>query len=128
MCLFEQIMTIQQLQTLEAELQKRGYKKWTCCLTDDESWAWFKSFDKEKDDDGEIVSGFQIAFRVWDYTEHCRRYNLVKESAYGFDFWTSALGADSRMDFTSNWEPVCDIDTFETMAADFNKLIRRYAK
>lgn len=119
-------MTLQQLQTLEAELQRRGYRKWTRGLTDNESWAWFKSFAKGKDEAGEVISGYQVAFRVWDNTENCRRFNLDKESAYGFDFWTSALGADSRMDFTSNWEPICDFDTFEAMAADFNGLVSKH--
>ncbi len=119
-------MTLQQLQTLEAELQRRGYKKWTRCLTSSESWSWFKTFAKEKDEDGEVVSGYQIAFRVWDNTANCRRYNLAEEAAYGFDFWTSPLGTDSRMDFTSNWEPICDFDTFEQMAKEFHDLSRKY--
>lgn len=119
-------MTSHQLQTLEAELQKRGYKKWTRCLTSAESWAWFKTFAKEKDEYGEVVSGYQVAFRIWDNTEICRRYDLDKEAAYGFDFWTSPLGTDSRMDFTSNWEPICDFNTFEAMAENFHQLTRQY--
>lgn len=121
-------MTSHQLQTLEAELQKRGYKKWTRCLTSTESWAWFKTFAKEKDEYGKVFSGYQIAFRVWDNTENCRRFNLDKEAAYGFDFWTSPIGSDSRMDFTSNWEPICDLDTFENMARDFHELVKKYTK
>lgn len=121
-------MTPHQLQTIEAELQRRGYRKWEKCLVGNESWAWIKTFDKGYDDDGEVVSGYQVAFRVWNNTENCRRFNLDKGAAYGFDFWTSALGADSRIDFTSNWEPICDIDTFEAMAADFNELVKKYDK
>lgn len=117
-------MTSHQLQTLEAELQKRGYKKWTRCLTSTESWAWFKTFAKEKDEYGEVVSGYQIAFRVWDNT----KYRQSGQNAYGFDFWTSPVGTDSRMDFTSNWEPICDIDIFEAMAADFHELVKKYIK
>lgn len=110
-------MDRQQLQTLETELQRRGYKKWTHNLTDDESWAWFKSI---KDNDG---NGYQMAFRVWDW--HNNRY-VNEAHHYGFDFWTSALGNDGRMDFTSSWEPICDFGTFEAMAADFNGLVKKY--
>ena len=119
-------MTPQQLQTLEAELKKRGYIKYTRCLTDDETYAWFKSFDKKKDDDGEIISGFQIAFRVWDNSAFCYRHNLNEDCAYGFDFWTSPIDTDSRMDFTSNWEPICNFGTFEKMAREFNEFVRKY--
>lgn len=115
-------MTEKELETIEAELQKRGYKKYTSALTSTESYAWFKSFNKEKDDDGYVVNGYQVAFRVWDFTRYLDR----GAPPYSLDFWTSAQGTDSRMDFTSNWEPICDIDTFERMAAEFNQMVRKY--
>lgn len=115
-------MTEKELNRIETELRRRGYRKYTTSLTSSESWAWFKSFGKEKDDDGYVVNGYQIAFRVWHFTRHLDR----GAPPYGFDFWTSALGTDSRMDFTSNWEPICDIDTFERMAEEFHKLVRKY--
>ena len=115
-------MTEKELKKIEAELERRGYKKYTTCLTSTESWAWFKTFDKEKDEDGYTISGYQIAFRVWDF----RKYRDRDAPPYGFDFWTSALGTDCRMDFTSNWEPICDIDTFEWMAAEFHTLVRKF--
>lgn len=116
-------MTAEQLKTIEAELQKRGYKKWTTALTSSEDWAWFKTFGKKQDEDGEVTYGYQIAFRVWDGSKYP---GCPKEHPYGFDFWTSALGADSRMNFESNWEPICDIATFERMAEDFHQLTRKY--
>lgn len=119
-------MTTQQLQVLEAELAERGYRKWTRCLTSTESWSWFKTFEKEENEDGCVVSGYQIAFRVWDNSEACRRYSLDEESMYGFDFWTSPIGTGGRMDCTSNWEPICDFDTFEAMAKEFHDLSRKY--
>lgn len=115
-------MTEKELKTIEAELEKRGYRKYTTCLTSTESWAWVKSFDKEKDEYGEVTNGYQIAFRVWDFTRCLDRW----APPYGFDFWTSAQGTDSRMDFTSNWEPICDIATFERMAEEFHQLTRKY--
>ena len=81
-------MTAKELQTIENELQKRGYKKWTTGLTSTETYAWFKAFDKEKDDDDYVISGYQIAFRVWD----SRKYVDRNAPPYGFDFWTSPLG------------------------------------
>lgn len=117
-------MTTTELQTIEAELEKRGYRKYTECLTSNESWAWFKAFDKDKDDDGKVVAGYQIAFRVWDWRRHLERDPHMHP--YGLDMWTSPLGTDFRMDFTSNWEPICDIDTFERMAAEFNAMVRKY--
>lgn len=115
-------MTAEQLKTIEAELQKRGYKKWTTALTSTESYAWFKTFGKKQNDDGWTIDGYQIAFRVWDF----QKYKDRNVPDYGFDFWTSALGADSRMDFTSNWEPICDITIFEQMAEDFHQLTKKY--
>ena len=115
-------MTAKELQTIENELQKRGYKKYTTGRTSTESYAWFKAFDKEKDDDDYVISGYQIAFRVWDF----RKYVDRNAPPYGFDFWTSPLGSAFRTDFTSNWEPICDIDTFERMAAEFNQMVREF--
>ena len=112
-------MTGKELKKIEAELERRGYRKYTTALTSIESWAWSKSFDKEKDQNDCVVNGYQIAFRVWDFRQYIDR----GAPPYGLDFWTSALGTDSRMDFTSNWEPICDIDTFERMAAEFNQLL-----
>lgn len=119
-------MTEKELKKIEAELEKRGYRKYTTCLTSTESWAWFKSFDKEKDDDGYVINGYQVAFRVWDFSGYI--YRDKNMHFYGLDFWTSALGTDSRMDFTSNWEPICDLETFERMAKEFNALVRKYIK
>lgn len=117
-------MTEKELKTLESELEKRGYRKWTTALTSTESYAWFKTFDKEKDEDGDTISGYQVAFRVWDWRSYqCRDPYMPP---YGFDFWTSPLGTDFRMDFTANWEPIADIDTFERMAATFNAMVRKY--
>ncbi len=118
-------MAQDELKAIETELQKRGYKKWTTALTSTESYAWFKTFDKEKDEGGYIISGYQIAFRVWDWRPYQNRDPYMHP--YGLDFWTSPLGTDFRTDFTSNWEPICDIDTFERMAAEFNQMVRKYS-
>lgn len=118
-------MTHEQLKRIEADLERRGYRKYTSALTSSESYAWFKSFDKEKDEDGYTISGYQIAFRVWDWRPYQHRDKNMHP--YGFDCWTSPLGTDFRTDFTSNWEPICDIGTFERMAAEFNAMVRKFA-
>lgn len=107
-------MTANELKAIETELQKRGYKKLTVTLTSQEDYGWFKTFG-DKDND------YQIEFRVWDWTKY-RNHNLAP---YGFDVWVSPLGTESRM-VTSNWEPICDIDTFERMAAEFNQMARKF--
>ena len=117
-------MNEEELKAIEAELQERGYKKYAATLTSTESYAWFRIFDKEKDEDGYVISGYQIALRVWDWRPYQHRDLYMHP--YGFDFWTSPLGTDSRADFISNWEPICDIDTFERMAAEFNAMVRKY--
>lgn len=63
-------MTEKELKKIEAELQRRGYHKYTTCLTSTESYAWVKSFGKEKDEDGEVTNGYQVAFRVWDLRQY----------------------------------------------------------
>ena len=66
-------MTANELKAIETELQKRGYRKYAQCLTSNETYAWFKTFDKEKDDDDYVISGYQIAFRVWDFRKYADR-------------------------------------------------------
>ena len=117
-------MNSKQLKLIETELEKRGYRKWTTCLTSTESWAWFKTFAKNRNKNGDVVDGYQVAFRVWDW----RIYKDRNAPNFGFDFWTSALCCNGRMDFTSNWEPFCNIDTFERMAAEFNQMVRKFVK
>lgn len=115
-------MTPDELQTIEAELQKRGYRKFTHSLTSTESWAWFKTFHRIRDRYGDVIDSYQIAFRVWNWRSH-KDSNTPE---HGLDFWTAATGAGCRMDFTANWEPICDIDAFERLAADFNALVRSH--
>lgn len=117
-------MTEKELRTLENELQRRGYRKYTTGLTSTESYAWFKPFNKEKDEAGEVINGYQVSFRVWDWSRF--RYRVPQLHDYGFDLWTSPCGTDFRTVLTANWEPICDIDKFERMAAEFNQMVRKF--
>lgn len=76
------------------------------------------------DEDGNVIGGYQVAFRIWDYT----KLGQFGENAYGFDFWTSPINTDVRIDCGANWEPICDFDKFESMAHDFYTLTQKYTK
>lgn len=119
-------MTEKELKALESELMKRSYRKYTTALTSNETYAWFKNFGKEKDEDGSVIAGYQVAFRVWDWRRYQHRDPNMHP--YGLDFWTSPLGTNFRVDLSANWEPIADIDTFERMAAEFNAMARKYVK
>lgn len=107
-------MTEKELKAIENELQKRGYRKWTVCLTSEESYGWFKTFGSEGDD-------YQIEFRVWDYTKYHDPYG----EPYGFDVWMSPKNGYNNS-CECGWEPIADIGTFERMAAEFNQMVRRF--
>lgn len=109
-------MTEKELKSLESELLKRGYKKWTCALTDNESYGWFKTFGDEGND-------FQLEFRVWDFTKYHDPYG----EPYGFDVWTSPKNAHNNS-CKFGWEPIADIDTFERMAEEFNRMVKKFVK
>lgn len=110
-------MNKDQLHQLESQLQKRGYKRFTTCLVDSESYAWFKTVDRS----------YQMAVRVWDYTQYPQAMQ-PETGAYGVSFWTTVLNIDSRIDLESTWESIADIDAFESMARDFYDMITKYIK
>lgn len=107
-------MTEKELKSLESELQKRGYKKWTVCLTSKESWGWFKTF-------GDAGNDWQIEFRVWDFT----KYHDLNGEPYGLDVWTSPKNTWHN-DCECSWQPIADLDTFERMAEAFNAMVRKF--
>lgn len=107
-------MTEKELHTIESELEKRGYHKWTVAFTSKESYGWFKTF-------GEKGNDYQIEFRVWDFAE----YRDIHGDPYGFDVWTSPKTAYNNS-LECSWHHIADIDTFERMAAEFNAMVRKY--
>lgn len=109
-------MTSEELQTIEAELQKRGYRKLSRGLTANETYGWFKTIGN---DEGDYV----MEFRVW---KHVVPYSYPAEHHIGLDFYSTVLGLHTYAEFEMGWEPVCDIPAFERMAAEFNKLARKY--
>lgn len=109
-------MTEKELHTIESELEKRGYRKFTRGLTSNETYGWFKAIDKDKD-------GYLMEFRVWKYVVP---YSYPVEHHIGFDFYSTILGLPTYAEFEMGWEMTCDIDTFERMAAEFNQMVRKY--
>lgn len=107
-------MTASELNSIETELLNRGYRKYTTALTSTESYGWFKTFGQDGND-------YQIEFRVWDYTKCHDPYG----EPYGFDVWASPKN-HYHNSFECNWKPICDIDTFERMAAEFNRMVRKF--
>lgn len=113
-------MTNYQLQVLEQELKARGYIKHINNLTGGEAWAWRKRIPAGIDSTGSDADGYEIMFRVWDFT----RFGEYGVHAYEIYFWTSPIGSD--FDFSSKWKPICNFDTFEAMAGDFYKMTKKY--
>lgn len=109
-------MTAEELHAIESKLQKRGYRKWTVCLTNKESYGWFKTFGGEGNE-------WQIEFRVWDY----RQYHDPYGEPYGFDVWMSPKNGHNDS-CECGWEPIADLGTFERMAAEFNQMVRKFVK
>lgn len=107
-------MTEKELKAIESELQKRGYRKWTVFLTSKESYGWFKTFGGEGNE-------WQIEFRVWDFT----KYRDIPGEPYGFDVWRSPKNSHNNS-CECGWKPICDIGTFERMAAEFNAIVRKF--
>lgn len=111
-------MTAKQLHALETELQRRGYCKWTRCLSSHESWGWFKTFGRRGRD-------YEVEFRVWDHTQCI--FPVPDWDAYGIDIWTTPRNHLNNS-LEVDWDSIADIDAIERLAADFNTLIRKYIK
>lgn len=109
-------MTSKQLEKLEADLQKRGYKKWTTCLVGREDYDWFKSFGEHKDEDGDTTCDYQIAFRIFQW---CRKYDNFYPPK-GSEVWLTVTMIpttfDNRLDCDYSLQiDVPDIDMCEDM-------------
>lgn len=107
-------MTEKELKALEEELASSGYKKYTTCLSDRESWGWFKSF---KRDDKPL---FMIEFRIWDF----RKYPQCPDP-FSYDVLIINDVSDTRMDLNITF-PKFNIETIEKIAWDLNKMLNPY--
>lgn len=112
-------MKAEELRKIEAELEQRGYRKSTGETNDDCAWCWYKYFGEKRIGAG----GWLVMFRVWDGSKY---YRGTPDTAYGFGFVTMPTSIH-MIRFESNWDPICDIDAFERMAAEFNAIVRKYA-
>lgn len=79
-------MTSKELKAIEAELERRGYRKYTHPLTLSGSWAWLKNFDKEEDEEERVISGWvardEVAIRPTLYTSKPLRQKKGFENGY----------------------------------------------
>lgn len=88
-------MTEKQLKKFEAELEKRGYRRYpplhNCAR------AWYKGFHKGAYEDGR--SAYQICFEVWDWIQYADRDPMCKLNPYSIspNFLISRT-VDERMD------------------------------
>ena len=71
-------MNEKQLKKFEAELEKRGYRKYSAYNSAD--YAWFKSFGKSQYQEGR--SNYQIAFSVYDFSRFGDRDAYLKKNPY----------------------------------------------
>lgn len=106
-------MGINEIQELETNLEKNGYKKWTTCLSSSESWGWFKSI---KNKEGELK--YQIEYRVWDWRE-LKRKDDIHTPDFGIDILILMHG-NNRVDMIIN--DIIAIDKTEKVAEDFYNL------
>lgn len=120
-------MTLAQLTILEALLENRGYRKWTNAKVGNEDYDWFKTVPMTSDPYDDPAAGYQMAFRVWDWTEYPDSLRPEYEE-YGVEFWASLLGSDGRIELNASWRPIRDVAAFERMAAEFYELTKRHGK
>lgn len=109
-------MTKEQYNTLEAELEKRGYKKYHNGHSN-ESYGWFKSPIPRKDD--WTNSPYQIEFCVWDYLDlkKCRNIEGCPDYGVSVAILVSTDKID-RADLELLYENQA-IDEIEKIAASF---------
>ncbi len=100
-------MTKKQIDAFEKKLLKRGYKKWTHALYDEEEYDVSKMV---KDDEGN--KQYQIIYRFWDFEKY------KAGAGYSVDLVVMPC-IDGRADMTlSNFGkfPISDVDQVEKLA------------
>lgn len=120
-------MTSLELKNLEAELIKRGYKKWTTCLVGREDYAWFKSFNEHKDNDGDTTCDYQIAFRIYDFRSRYDTFSQSERSGIWVTVTMVPTNLDNRLDCDYSLRvDVPDVETCEKMMAEFYVVAKKY--
>lgn len=112
-------MNEKQLKKFEAELEKRGYRRYPplhkCAR------AWYKGFHKSAYEDGR--SAYQICFEVWNWIQYADRDPMCAENPYsiGPQILISRT-VDERMDMEitsigkKEFDTIKTIDKIEKMA------------
>ena len=105
-------MTEKQLKKFEAELEKRGYRRYpplhNCAR------AWYKGFHKGAYEDGR--SAYQICFEVWDWIQYADRDPRCKLNPYSISpSFLISRTVDERMDMEITSIGKKQFDTIETI-------------
>lgn len=112
-------MKQEELIKFEEELTSRGYRKFTAALSSNETYGWFKGFNRDKD--GEPA--YQIEYRVWDWSPY--RGNGTMLPDYGLD--VLIISSDSeRNDFLIGNPSRKTIEDIEKIGAEFVELLKKY--
>ena len=116
-------MTKEQYNILAAELEKRGYKKYTQSSYFGEDWGFFKSPKKGKSD----ISFFQIEFAVHDYEDFEKIFSDGDAFSVNIYIRTSPI-SDGKRDLILEYDgqPIDDIEKiaalfYEWCENNFNK-------
>lgn len=122
-------MTPKQLKSLEVELEKRGYKKWTQCLVGREDFAWAKSFGVHEDKYGDTTNDYQLFFRFTDWRGKYDHFNPPKGSEVWLTVTMIPTELDNRLDCDYSLQvDTPDVDMCEAMMNEFFETAKRYIK
>lgn len=91
-------MTSKELKAIEAELERRGYRKYTHPLTLSGSWAWLKNFDKEEDEEGTVISGWVARDEDADCPRLYNHKPFRKKEGFKDGLWSYGLEIGLRLD------------------------------
>lgn len=123
-------MTEKQLETLESDLARHGYKKWTTCLHGREDYDWRKTFGKHEDADGETTCDYEIIFCIYKW---CGKYPDIFNPPEPSVVWLTVAmfipNLNNRLDCDYSLQiDVPDIDMCEAMMKEFFETAKRYLK
>lgn len=120
-------MTLSQLNHLEADLEKRGYKKWTNYLIGKEDYAWFKSFGVHTDKNGDSDNDYQIAFRVWNCENHYAGHDFYPNAKIWITVTMLPSNLNDRIDVDYSLQlDIPDISMCERMFEEMFGVVKKY--
>ena len=119
-------MTHKEYDKFTAELQRRGYRKYPSPRFRKGDYAWFKSFDESKHQEGR--SNYQVCFDVIDFSPYADREPSFRDNPYGIEpLVLISRTIDERVDLQLSYTKVKDnnIDEIERLAESFYKWVEK---